>query len=429
MDDAELTSGELKALADRARAWRARGDPTTLWPALEPDALQPAADEIGRVVCAVLQSRPAALGNADSEDAYALGIAALLTGTGPLLGSWIERGSVTTSPAVALVLAQHLAHGRQRMDRMRQGALAAITAMREHGVTPAVIKGFHTAHVYFDEPGTRPLADVDVLVHPEERLRAETALRAAGFTPHPSDRPDRKRDWCPPGEDGQPRSFELWHARSSWKLELHTQLAFGHLMEFGVQLSEPAAFDGRLDVLGVPFRVARPALLVAVLATHASGELYAMRLLRLIELVLVVRHERAAGALDWDEVEAVLTTSGAFRFAYPALALTEQLAPGTIDPPLLERARRVSAPRALAVMRDFTPTSPVLERATSLSERLMWAGSRRQTLHRMIRMVIPPPSESFGALLEVYHVRLRRLLTGAVSWRAAPGKSPDDRRR
>jgi hypothetical protein len=422
MDDTVLSPEEQEALAARARAWRASGDPRTLWPALDPGALQPAADEIGRVVSAVLQGRRAVLGAADGRDAYALGIAGLVTGTGPLLGSWIERGMIEASPAAAHVLAQHLAHGRRRMDRMRQGAIAAFAAMRERGVTPAVIKGFHTAHAYFDEPGARPLADVDVLVHPDERLRAEEALQAAGFTPVPAPRPERKRDWRPPGEDGEPRSFELWHAESAWKLELHTELAFEHLMEFGVRLGQHGAFDARLDSLGMPLRVAPPALLVALLATHASGELYAMRLLRLVELVLVVRHDRAAGTLDWGEVERILTASGAFRFAYPALALAEQLAPGTIDARVLERARGASAPRALAAVRDFTPTSPVLERATSLSERLMWSGSRWQTLHRMMRMVIPPPGRSFPVLLELYHVRLRRLLTGAVSWRAGSGR-------
>jgi hypothetical protein len=429
MDDADLSSDELKALSDRARAWRATGDPATLWPALDPDALQPTADEIGRVVSEVLQQRRAVLGSADGRHAYATGIAALLTGVGPLLGSWVERGTLEASPAIAEVLARHLAHGRRRIERMRAGALAAFTFMREHDVTPAVIKGFHTAHVYFDEPGARPLADVDVLVSPDERPRAESALLAAGFTPLPGERPELKRDWRPPDDDGQTRSFELWHARSSWKLELHTELAFEHLVDFRVQLGKHAALDGRLDLLGVPLRVARPPLLVAMLATHASGELYAMRLLRLVELVLVIRHECATGVLDWREVEELLATAGALRFAYPALAMTEQLAPGTIDARLLERTRRASARRTLAVVGDFTPTAPVLERATSLSQRLMWAGSPRQLLSRMLRMVVPPPGRSFSELLAIYHGRLRKLLTGAVSWRAAGGKSRGDRGR
>jgi hypothetical protein len=80
-------------------------------------------------------------------------------------------------------------------------------------------------------------------------------------------------------------------------------------------------------------------------------------------------------------------------------------------------------------MRDFTPTSPVLERAISLSERLMWAASWGQVLHRIARMVMPAPGQSYAELLGVYHVRLRRILSGAVTWRAASGRPPDDRQR
>jgi hypothetical protein len=424
MDENDLSPAELAALADREHDWDATGDATVLWPALNVSALQPAADDIGRAVSDVLQGRRASLASADGGDSYAIGIAALLTGVGPLLGSWVESGQLDVSEPVARVLARHLTQSRRRMERIHAGLRPALVSLREHGVVPAVIKGMHTAHVYFDEPGVRPLADVDVVITPDELPRAEMALRAVGFTPCGAESPEKKRVWRPPCDDGLTRSFELWHARSTWKLEVHAGIVFDHLTEYGVQLERHAMFDVRFDQLGVPVQVARQPLLLALLATHASGELTFARLLRLVEITLVIRRDRAAGLLDWSALETLLESAGALRFAHPAFALVEQLAPGTVDARLLASTRRASTRRTLAVVREFTPTFPVLQGKTSLAQRVMWTATTWQLAGRLLRMLLPPRRASLSYVWTAYHARLSRLLSGAVTWRATSEAPP-----
>jgi hypothetical protein len=262
------------------------------------------------------------------------------------------------------------------------------------------------------------------VVAPHEIARAETALRAAGFTAGAGRDEPYKRDWNPPDDDGRIRSFELWHARSKWKLELHDGLHFDYLIEQGVHLDRHAPVSGRLDALGVPLRVPDQPLLTAMLATHLSGEPYQMRLLRLVELVLVVRQDTAAGTLDWSAVEALLDRAGALRFAWPAFALVEQLAPGTIDGRVLARSRDASTALARDVMRGYTPTAPILRRTVSLAERLMWTHGRRERARLLLRMLLPPRGTTLAGAVRVYHARIRRFASGGVSWRGTAGSVP-----
>ena len=403
-------------LTPRGRAWLATGDPAALWPALQPGTLQPAADAIGRAVAAILRDERASLHAADGRDAYAIGIAALLSGTGPLLGHWVERGVLDASEPVAVVLARHLEQGRRRMERITAGVRPALAALHTAGLAPAVIKGFHTAHAYFPEPGTRPIGDVDVVVAPGDVARGEQQLRAIGFTPNNVIDTPYKRDWYPPDDDGRMRSFELWHARDRWKLELHDGLNFGFTAPYGVRLEAAAPFDGGWHVLGVPVRVATQPLLASLIATHLSGEPYASRLLRLVELTLVIRRDGALGLLDWSAVRELLERSGALRFTYPAFALVERLAPGTVDATLLTSARAAATRLTRRVTEGLTPTSPIVQHGVSLAERLMWTRGPVDTMRRIALMAMPVPGHPWRHSLMTYHGRVRRLLAGRVSW-------------
>jgi hypothetical protein len=409
-------------LEERSLAWQVTGDPARLWPDVDPRGLPPAAGAIERSVRAILDGRSSSLGAADGRDASALGIAALVTGTGPLLGYWIEQGQLDVHGELARLLAGHLDHGRRRFERVRREVAPALSALVGAGATPIVIKGFHTAQAYFPEPGVRPLADVDVLVRPEEVERAEAALARAGFAGDPPLHRPYKRQWFPPGIDRRTWSLEFWHVQSPWWLELHDGPSFGHLLLHRVALEHPADHAVPWDT-GLPLRVPDPAHLIAILATHLSGELFGMRLLRLVELVLVIRGERERGGLDWAEVEMVLDRTGALRFAYPALALTEQLAPGTIEAGIVARARAASTRIGRAVVDQLTPATPLLQERVSLAERLMWASGPVQIVRRLAQMVMPPADTPLPQLLRVYQGRLRRALAARLSWRVTPPPS------
>ena len=411
----EPPDAPLDELRRRQYAWRATQRPDALWPGLDRTVIQSSADAIGAVVGRVLRGERARLelpaSDHDAERrARAMGVAALLTGVGPLLGAWIERGELDAEAPCARVLARHLAHGRARETRIRAAVLPVLARMERAGLEPGVIKGFHTAHVHFPEPGARPYADVDVVVPPAAIADAERELRAAGFVPEPrTGGIGYKREWLPPEGRGDVWSYELWHARSRWKLDLHDGLNFDAIVR-DVRTPQTPRFTGVLRLDGIALRVADSNELLAALAAHASTELYSQRLLRLVELTLVARRASALATLDWPAVESSLAARESLRYAYPMLELTERLAPGTVDGAFLARLRSATTPRARAVTRALSPTAPILDRGFSLRDRLIWTRGARATLRWAWRMIAPLEGVSRAEQLRTYRHRAMRLL-------------------
>lgn len=399
----------------RQRAWRATRDPAAIWPGLNLDALQHAADGIGSATAHVINGRVGMLPLAAGVDARVFGIAGLVTGMGPLLGWWLERGMLECDETVGDVFREHLAHARLRQKRITSGVSPALRALQLAGITPAIIKGFHTGRRYFPDPATRPLADVDIVVEPTEIPRAERALERAGFTPSARIEKPYKRNWYPPDHDGRVWSLELWHERSPWAIELHGGVSFEALFRNGARLDTRNGFGGIAHLAGIGARVATHPLLAALLAVHLSTELHSGRLLRAIELVFVARRDTAAGLLDWDAVAELLERSNAVRYAYPALALVEQIAPGTVWPTMLDRASRASTAAAKRVVLGLTPTSDIVERGVSMSQRLMWATTPLQVARRLAALVAPQPDADLRLVLAAYAGRARRFVSGHVT--------------
>ena len=62
----------------------------------------------------------------------------------------------------------------------------ATSALREAGIETITLKGIVLAHTVYPEPGLRPMADIDLLVRPADRLRAIAVLARLGYrTPGP----------------------------------------------------------------------------------------------------------------------------------------------------------------------------------------------------------------------------------------------------
>jgi len=410
----------------RANAWLVSGNPKDLWPSIDTGRLPAAAAAIERTVADILAGRHSSLGAANGHDAVEIGIAALPTGTGPFLGWHVEKGLLDVSDSLAKLLARHLDHGRRRIERITRNALPALVAIREAGVDPCVIKGFHSAHEYFPEPGLRPFADVDVVIRLDEIERTERALASLGFTGHLAMRAPFKRDWSAPGENGRTWSLEFWHERSHWRIDLHDGVNFPDLARYGVRLDAPEYLNGSSVIEGVRVRVATQPLLLAILATHLSIEVYQRRLIRLIELANMVRRDTQLGRLDWAQAEELLDRGGAKRFAYPALALVERLAPGTIDGTFLSRARSSTTRLTRHVVDRLTPTFPLLPDRISLAQRLMWVAGPVDAIRRVGLMFSPVETESFSETVRTYRGRVRRLLDGRVSWKMPRAPLPPD---
>jgi len=298
--------------------------------------------------------------------------------------------------------------------------MPVLAQMQRAGLEPGVIKGFHTAQVYFPEPGARPFSDVDVVVPPAAIQHAERLLTEAGFTAEKRiGTTTYKREWLPPDDSGAVWSYELWHARSRWRLDLHDGLNFYEVLKH-VRAPQVPRFTEVLTLHGVMLGVSAANELIALLAAHASTELYSHRLLRLVELTLVVRRATALRTLDWRAVESALAERGWMRFAYPTLALAERLAPGTVDEALLSNSSRATTARARAVTKALSPTAPILGASFSLRERLIWASGVGATLQWLWRMVAPLEGASRRSQLRTYRHRAIRLVSIIVG-RAGSG--------
>lgn len=411
IDIAESPPAELEA---RQRAWLIRRDPRVLWPGLDLAKVQAAVDAIASAARALVARQPAALPHGDGSHARATGVAALVTGMGPLLGWHVEHDLLRCDAHVDRVLREHLRHARLRRRRMMSELIPALRALRAAGITPIVIKGMHTAARYFPDPATKPLADADVVVRPEEIARAEAALLGAGLMPARRVERPYKRNWYPPSGDRRVWSLELWHERSPWALELHSGLSFGHTVANGVQFEIAGHFDVADSIEGTPVRIAASAPLVALLAVHLSTELYSSRLLRVYELVAVARKEITAGRLAWSDVEAVLGAIGALRYAYPAFSLVEQLAPGLVPPDLLARCARESTRGARRVVAALTLSSNAVEDSVSLRQCFMWSATPAEVLRRAA-LFLSLRGNSLPVALAAYGGRAKRLLTGHVN--------------
>lgn len=409
----ELEPEEVKA---RLRWGRRRGHPKYLWPDVRPESWRAGVARLSEVARSVLSGRPAALRADEAAGARALGVAGFTSGLGPLVGCWIERGAVQAIDPVRSLFLLHLAHGRERAERQRIALERAVSALAGVGVTPVVLKSCHTGRVYFPEPGTRPGLDIDLGVPAEDLERAESALAGAGYERAALQHAPRKSDWLPPGVERWPRSLELLHSGSQYAVDLHGSLDRNF---FGVRWVRPGTLASAARPwpgAGAPVRVLGQPELIGYHALHASEGLHNLTLIRLVELVLMVRRDAASGALEWAELLRLLRRSGGARFAYPAFALAERLVPGTMDPGFLRSMTDAATPRMRAVVADTTPAGAQRLDGLSLRERFMGCATPRDYARRLAHMLAPAPSGgSLRRLAGQYVERAYRLLAGRVT--------------
>lgn len=418
------TTDQPNVAAHRMAAFARTRDPRALWPELDDGAFWAARATLEAAARSVLADRRAVLAPRDDRELYALGIAAFTSGMGPLIGRWSEEGRVEIQGlAGERLFAEHLAHSRIRAERIEYGVLAAIDAMVRRGVTPTLLKGFHVARVYAEEPGVRPMADADLLIDPDDVDDAERALVGAAFraiTPVPT-RPPYKREWMAPDIEPATMSIERVDARSPWRLELHASF----------DRDFPGALCARLDWLrlcqtafhlhGRKVQVPAQPLLLLSLAAQLSSELDSMRLMRTIDLVRVIRADVARGALQWAAVLDAFAECRCARFVYPALLMADSLSPGTIPQAVLAASRADANPRLRAAADRLTPGGGWMDRR-DLTSMFMWANTAPELLQTFVvtlaRSAVPKPGNSRTA----WPAMLRRLARGSVTLRP-----PDER--
>ena len=398
-----LATDEIRSRLRRAAV---RGNPAWLWPDVAPAQRAAAVERIAAATGAILRDEAATL----AGDAGAIGLAGYVSGMGPLLGWWIEQGSVAAPDPVAAVLREHLRHNRDRAARLRRACTAITAALDSAGIRSVVLKGLHTEKAYFPAPGTRPASDIDLLVAERDRIAAERVLWSRGLIP--ASRGRFESSWREGSAATQPASLYLVHRDDPWTIDLHHSLDIA---------PAPGAAIARLD-LGRPMESARPwgdmgagytldqPLLALHLAVHAGHGLHNLTLLRLVELVLVIRRDVASARLSWPDFAALAGAAGALGYAYPALAFAEQRAPGTVPAGILAESARAAPHRAVGIVRRLTPATAQRVGRLSLAEHFMWTrgigGWSRQIAADLV------PHRSVRRNLEIYRARGWQLLGG-----------------
>lgn len=415
-DALDLAAGEV----ERNLRWgREQGHPRYVWPDVPLRHWQACRRAVGEAVSAVLagSDAPVRLSLPDGAPTRALGVAAFTSGVGPLLGRWIEDGRMVAEPDVSALLELHLRHGRRRARDM--AALLDSTAhlLAREAIPVVALKGAHTGVAFFPEPGARPASDVDLLVPPTRFADADRILTEAGYRGGPRKAEPLTREWTPPGESRRVRSLELTHADNPLEVDLHGSLDRDFFRVETIRLGWPTEDDrepfpgnanGPAEVLAEP-------VLTAFLSAHASHGLRNLTLLRVVELVLVIRHGRSTGALSWEALERRLAHAGGLRFVLPAFGLVDELAPGTVDPEFLSRMRDASPPRMRKIVASLDPGSaPMLDRVP-VERRMMWGSSPMDHLRRFHDFMWPrSEGDSWRRRLGVWRDRLAVLLRGKV---------------
>ena len=434
-DSLDLTP---ELIQERLRWAREQGHPFYLWPDVSVGEWRSSLLEIERVTRRVLadDSPPVLVlpnaADARKMDTRKMGVAAFTSGMGALLGYWIEVGKLAAAPEVSDLLSLHLHHGRERARLLTDELHKAVELLTAVGIDPVVIKGAHTAHVYFPDPGTRPTSDLDLVIVPDEVGEASRAFRKGGYVETTRQGRPFKSDWVPPGASTTLRSIEVAHRDNPLTLDLHTTLDRNFFGVGTVSLGPLGASSTRRHVLetsggseGVAVRILAQPLLAASLAAHASEGLHNLSMVRLVELVLVLRRDRARGELAWADLCSVLERADAMRFTYPAFEMAERLAPGTLDPVFRSRLRDAAPPRMLRVMEGLQPFSAHRFEDMSLDERFMWARGPVEHVRRALHMLWPAPvGRSLRELGRVYVNRLRRISHGRVSLRTSSDATP-----
>jgi hypothetical protein len=382
-----LTEQEARAKLDRASGNLAH---RWFWPEVRVPDWIAALQAFERVAREILCSGVTA--ERLEGDQGVLGIAGYTSGMGPLLGHWLETGQLAASSNVASVFALHLDHNRRRMETMRKHACTLVEALSLKSVRATVLKGMHTANVYFPEPGARPLSDIDILIDREQRAAAAEAMLELGFVAGlESYRPDGQQ-WHPPKGRSEPMTLRYVHKDDPWSVDM--QFSLNRQCVPGAPL---LALDdcGLMDdaepwVISNAAAQLRPTQLFFHLLVHSSYGLDSLSLLRICELTLVARRHLEDGVLDWDFVEHFARRAGALGAIYPALRMTDTLVPGIIDKSVL-KASADAAPRS--VVRRIATLSPATAqrvRRTSLFERFMWTSSPRQIVRHVWEYVAVP---------------------------------------
>ena len=401
---AELCEGEFDR---RRKEARRSGNPAWIWPEVSLGSWAEATEQLAKASSTILSGEVARL--SDFEP-LTFSLACYTSGMGPLLGWWLEAGALTAPLAISAILKAHLEHARGRAKRASALSKLLVALLAKEGVRQIILKGGHTAFAYFPDPATRPASDLDLLVPANQAPKAETAIMLGGLGC--VSRTKRDSTWALLKERREPRSVWLAHAEDPWSVDLHHSLDFSavagaqlvHLDQvdpFGTAVDWPC--DHRAKALSQPLQLLH-------LAVHASGGLHNLTLLRIVELILVVKQDQERGRVSWKRFLEVGEQARGLGAAYPALQMSEKMLPGIIPEEVLRHCKEAAPKAVRAFVQKLEPASAQRLQHSSIAEHFMWVSGVSGWARQLVSDLIPAHS-----MRSIYQARAYRLLRGTIS--------------
>ena len=229
--------------------------------------------ESERLICAVLRQAPSDWRGGDDTEAIAAFLdAGRYHGVLPLLDAEFRRRTdIESWPPEILDACREAALSGTMLELARRAEnRKVIDALVAVGATPLLLKGAALAYSHYPNPALRPRADTDVLIPPNRRAAAATALAALGYV----------KDV---GVDGEFVSYQATWCRETSNgiahyLDMHWRINNSQMLARVLTYDELAARAGLMPPLGPNARALADvdALLLACLhrAGHANAPFY-----------------------------------------------------------------------------------------------------------------------------------------------------------
>jgi hypothetical protein len=206
-------------------------------------------------------------------------------------------------------------HTERRHTRVLELLQTLDEGLRSLAIGGMALKGvaLHTIGIY--RPGERPMADVDLLVHPRDAERTVGLLKSLGF--YESSSNWKERAFTPVAARAAADLGE--HANNDLKIELHDRIC--ERLPLHITDVTDCIFP-HIALPGLNAYPSRASLMIHLLL-HASGAI-AFQSLRILHLHDIALLSARMTETDWEDVVRSRPPGRALRWAWPPLAMTER---------------------------------------------------------------------------------------------------------
>jgi hypothetical protein len=195
---------------------------------------------------------------------------------------------VSLPPAVVEKLRHAYLVAVQQAARQDAEALQVLRGLVKAGLEVTLLKGADLRLRVYPDPATRPMADLDILVSPEQAGPARSFLRALGYRPLEADpRPGFRERFAHAEGLRPPSGLSLY-------VDLHWEIREGHgYYRLPYEVVKPLLQEVRLQNL--PLKVLAPEHLLLHLCLHTCFEFSGWR--QFLDLALASRQL----PVDWEQ--------------------------------------------------------------------------------------------------------------------------------